>query len=119
MEASHLPKIVICNPRSVYNKSNQLKHFILEEEVDVMCLSETWERVEKPLSTVIDIDGYEIISNPFVRKNKGGRPAIIVNSAKFNVHNLSQSEISTPWKIECVWAMLSLKNTTNKTVGWH
>ena len=60
MEASHLPKIVICNPRSVYNKSNQLKHFILEEEVDVMCLSETWERVEKPLSTVIDIDGYDI-----------------------------------------------------------
>ena len=115
IEASQLPKIVICNPRSVYNKITQLKTFILEEDVDIMCLSETWERVEQPLASVLGLDGYEIISNPFCRTNRGGRPAIIINSSKFNVQNLSQTEIPTEWKTECVWAMVSLKNTTNSS----
>ena len=83
--------------------------------MDIMCLSETWERVEQPLASVLGLDGYEIISNPFCRTNRGGRPAIIINSSKFNVQNLSQTEIPTEWKTECVWAMVSLKNTTNSS----
>ena len=86
VEASKMPKFLICNPRSVYNKSTQLKKFIKEEEIDVCCLSETWEREDKPLSTILAMKDYQIISNPFSRRGRGGRPAIIVNTAKYNVH---------------------------------
>ena len=60
VEAAKMPRFLICNPRSVYNKSTQLKKFIKEEEIDVCCLSETWEREEKPLSTILSMKGFEI-----------------------------------------------------------
>ena len=53
LEASNLPNILIVNPRSVYNKLTQLKSFIKEHNLDLICLSETWERNEEPLSKVL------------------------------------------------------------------
>ena len=113
VEALKMPRILICNPRSVYNKSTQLKKFIKEEEVDVCCLSETWEREDKPLSTVLAMKDYQIISNPFSRRGRGGRPAIIVNTAKYDVHNLTQSTVNIPWTCELVHVLLTPKKVTN------
>ena len=53
LQAAQLPKILICNPRSVYNKVENLKTFIKEEDIDVAILSETWEREDQPLSSVL------------------------------------------------------------------
>ena len=60
-------------------------------------MSESWEREELTLNEVIDIEGFSVISNVFQRKGKGGRPAIIANTEKFTVENLTQKTIAIPW----------------------
>ena len=62
IQALNLPKVLVLNPRSVYNKLLQLKTFIVEHDIDVVCLSESWEREDLPLNKVIQIENYEIIS---------------------------------------------------------
>ena len=48
------------NPRSLYNKKEEFITLVDEEEIDVGCISETWERKKLPLDKLIKIDGYEI-----------------------------------------------------------
>ena len=115
LKASNLPKILIVNPRSVYNKVIQLKSFIKEHNLDLVCLSETWERVDEPLSKILAIKDYEIISNNFSRRGVGGRPAILVNTSRYNVENITQNVAQIPWTLEIVWAILTPKNLTNKS----
>ena len=112
-KALNLPKVLNLNPRSIYNKKEEFVTFVKEEEVDLVCISESWERENLTLDKVIKIDGYEIISNVFQRRGVGGRPAIIANSEKFIVENLTQTVISIPWGVEAVWAVLTPKNLTN------
>ena len=81
--------------------------------MDLICMSESWEREELTLNEVIQIDDYKVISNVHQRKGTGGRPAIIANSRKFNVENLTQTSIEIPWGVEAVWAILTPKNVTN------
>ena len=78
----NLPNILNVNPRSIYNKINNLKTFIKEKDIDLTCISESWERVENPLANVLDMEDYVVISNPHQRKTQGGRPAIVVNVKK-------------------------------------
>ena len=76
-------------------------------------MSESWERENETLDKVIKLDDFEIISNVFQRNGVGGRPAIVVNSKKYTVENLTQSVISIPWGVEAVWAVLTPRNVTN------
>ena len=112
-QALDLPKVLNLNPRSVYNKANELVTFIEEESVDLICISESWERENLTLNEIIQIENYSIISNVHQRRGKGGRPAIIVNSEKYQIENLTQTVIDIPWGVEVVWALLSPKNATN------
>ena len=104
------------NPRSIYNKVTQLQTFISEREIDIVLISESWEHPEEPLENVIDIDGFQVISNPFQRKGVGGKPAMIINSKKFNIINPNQSIITIPWGVEIVWAIISPKEVTNSSL---
>ena len=113
VQALQLPKVLNLNPRSIYNKKKEFVTFVKEEEVDLICLSESWEKEHLTLDKVIKMDDYEIISNVFQRKGKGGRPAIIVNKMKFYVENLTQTEVEIPWGVEAVWAVLTPKNATS------
>ena len=79
-QALSLPRVLNLNPRSIYNKIDEFVEFVKEEEVDLICMSESREREEQTLDKVIKIDGYKVISNVFQRRGKGGRPAIIVNT---------------------------------------
>ena len=76
-------------------------------------MSESWEREEKTLDTVIDIDDFKVISNVHQRTGKGGRPAIIANSKKFDIENLTNTTVEIPWGVEVVWATLTPKNVSN------
>ena len=114
-QALSLPKVLNLNPRSIYNKVDEFVTFVTEEQVDLICMSESWEREELTLNEVIDIEGYSVISNVFQRKGKGGRPAIIANTEKFTVENLTQKSIAIPWGVEKVWAVLSPKHISNAT----
>ena len=62
---------------------------------------------------MIEIEDFKVISNVHQRKGKGGRPAIIVNTKKFDVENLTNTEINIPWGAEIVWAVLTPTNVSN------
>ena len=115
VQALNLPKVLNLNPRSIYNKINEFTTFVDEEEIDLILLSESWEREELTLNEVINLENHKIISNVFQRKGKGGRPAIIANSKLFTVENLTQTIITIPWGVEAVWAVLTPKNVTSES----
>ena len=119
VQALHLPKIANLNPRSVYNKLEEFCTFVIEEEIDLVFMSESHERwyptqagTSQTLNDIIHIDNHIVISNPSQRVGKGGRPALIVDNTKYLVQNLTQSEIVIPWGVEIVWAVLTPLNTT-------
>ena len=101
------------NPRSIYNKKNEFETFVKEEQVEVVCMSESWERENNPLEHLIDLEDFKIISNVHQRRGVGGRPAIFVNEKIFEVTNLTNTEVSIPWGVEIVWAVLTPKKVTN------
>ena len=111
--------VVNINPRSIYGKINELKVFIEQTGVDVAFLSETWEREHLPLVNIFNVDKYEIISNVYQRKERGGRPAIIVNSEKYCIQNLTNNQILIKWGIEVVWCLLTPKNTRPNSIIQH
>ena len=111
MQALDLPVIANINPRSIYNKINKFHTFVEQEDIDIIFMSETWEREEKTLHDVIKIKDHEIISNVYQRNGKGGRPALIVNNQKFAVQNLTNTVLNIKWGVEVVWCLLTILNT--------
>ena len=75
-QALILPTLSNINPRSIYNKCEEFHTFVKEESVDLIFLSESWERENLTLKDIIKLDSHEIISNVYQRKGMGGRPAI-------------------------------------------
>ena len=104
-----MPVILNLNPRSIYNKIEELKTYVSEHQVDIICLSESWEREDMTIEDIFDKEEFSVISNPYQRKGRGGRPAIIVNHEKYIVDKL---DIPCPWGVEMVWALVSIKNAT-------
>ena len=103
------------NPRSIYNKVDEFSTFVEQQELDLICLSESWERQDMSLDNVINIENYKVISNVSQRKATGGRPAIIVNTQKFQVKDLTNTVVQIPWGIEAVWAVLTPINASSKS----
>ena len=101
------------NPRSIYNKVENLKTYITENNVDLVCVSESWARKSQPIEEVLKMDNYTVICNPNLRRQIGGTPAIIVNASKFIV---DIPDITPPWGAEIVWCVLTLKNTTTSSL---
>ena len=89
-----------------------------EEDIDLCLISESWERPNEPLETVIKMKDFCIISNPHQRAASisGGRPAILANNEKFIVDNITQSLVVIPWGVEATWCLLSPKNITNSSI---
>ena len=111
-QALSLPKVLSLNPRSIYNCKNELVTFVEEESIQLICISESWERKDLTLDNLIKIDGFKVISNVHQRQGKGGRPAIIANTEIYNVENLTDTCIDIPWGVEAVWAVLTPKSVT-------
>ena len=62
MNAVHLPSVMNINPRSIYNKVNEFLTLVEQYESDLICMSETWDRVTLPLENLIQLDGYKVIT---------------------------------------------------------
>ena len=110
-----LPKVLNLNPRSIYGKRAEFVNFVKEEMVDLITMSESWERADQTRKTVIEIENFKVISNVHQRTGRGGRPAIIVNTHKYAVENLTNTCVNIPWGLEIVWAVLTPKNVTNSS----
>ena len=98
------------NPRSLYNKLEKFKEYVKENSVDICCVSESWERENETIEKVLNDDEFTVISNPFQRRGRGGRPLIIVRSTNYNVEKL---DISCPWGVEMVWALVGIKKANS------
>ena len=96
-QALHLPTLCNINPRSLYNKKSEFRTFIEQESIDVAFISETWEKENETLKDIIDIENYRIVANVSQRNGRGGRPAIVINSEKYTVKDLTNSIIHVPW----------------------
>ena len=46
-QALNLPTVINLNPRSVYNKINEFHTLVQEEDIDIVFMSESWERENK------------------------------------------------------------------------
>ena len=100
------------NPKSCYNKINEFKAFVEDEEVDILFMSESWERESKTLQDIIKLDDHIVISNVHQRRGVGGRPALIVTKISIQFRTL-HSVIQVPWGVEVVWALVTPKNIHN------
>ena len=116
VQAASLPRILNMNPRSIYSKINEFKTFVIEREIDLVCMSETWERDEETLEKIVNMEDFTVISSRFQRKGQGGRPAIVVNNKKFRVDNLTQTEVSIPFGVEACLCLLTPVGANNHSV---
>ena len=90
------------NPRSVYNKIDEFHTFVNEEECDLIFLSESWERECLQLDQIIQLDNHVVVSNVSQREGRGGRPAIIASSDKYEVENITINLVQIPCGVEAV-----------------
>ena len=109
----NLPTLCNINPRSIYNKQDEFHTLVEEEDLDLIFISESWEREYLPLDQIIKLEDHTVISNVSQRVGVGGRPAIIANKKKFNVQNITNTLVQIPWGVEAVWCILTPKNVKN------
>ena len=113
LKALDLPTVVNLNPRSIYNKIDEFHALVEDDNVDITFMSESWERENKTLNDIINLDDHIVISNVHQRSGVGGRPALIVSNKKYRVQNLTNSVITVPWGVEVVWALVTPKCVRN------
>ena len=99
------------NPRSVYNKVNEFLTLVEQYESDLIFMSETWDRINLPLDSIIQLDGYKVLTAVNPRNFRGGKPALIINEEKYIVKPLNPEPITVPDGVEAVWALLTPKDT--------
>ena len=98
------------NPRSICYKVEDFHTLVEVEEIDCIFMSESWDRHEKNLEDIIHFPNHTVISNPHQRRDKGGRPALIINHTKYDIKNITQTLINIPWATEAVWAIITPKH---------
>ena len=113
VQALSLPTLSNINPRSVYNKIDEFHTFVKEEDVDVIFMSESWEREDLTLAQIVKLEDHTVISNVYQRKGKGGRPAIIANHRKYQVQDITNTVVQIPWGVEAVWCVLTPLNVSH------
>ena len=116
LQAIQLPVIANINPRSVYTKTEEFHTFVREEEVDLLFMSESWEREHLTLDKIIKLEDHTVISNVVQRIGQGGRPAIIANHKKYHVQNLTNTVVQIPWGVEAVWCILTPKDVKHDSI---
>ena len=107
---SELPVVMALNPRSIYNCTNELSDLIIQYNIAITGVSESWERENLPLKEIIQIENYKVITNVLQRTNRGGKPALIISEKLFHIKELCPNPITVPVGVEAVWALLKPKN---------
>ena len=115
LQSMELPVVMNINPRSIYNKTNEFYLLVEQYEADVICISESWEREDFPLKELLDLDGFEIITNVKQRDFKGGKPAILINKEKYHVKSICPDPITVPIGVEAVWSLITPKMLSKRS----
>ena len=115
LQAIELPVVINLNPRSIYNKTEDLKILLEQYEGDVMTISESWERDNLPLNELLELEKYRVISNVKQRDFRGGKPALIINEDKYHIKELCPDPITVPIGVEAVWAIITHKQASPRS----
>ena len=89
LEALDWPSVLSLNPCLVYNKVNEFHTLVEELQEDCLFMSESWKRESESLDKIIQLEDFQIISNVYQRLGRGGRLALIINTLKCHVDNLT------------------------------
>ena len=84
--------------------------------MDLLFMSESWEREHLTLDKIIKLEDHTVISNVVQRIGQGGRPAIIANHKKYHVQNLTNTVVQIPWGVEAVWCILTPKDVKHDSI---
>ena len=79
LQSMELPVIMNINPRSIYNKTEEFSVLLEQYSADLITISESWDREDLPLSELLKLENFRVITNVKQRDFKGGKPAILVN----------------------------------------
>ena len=112
LQSIELPVIMNINPRSIYNKTEEFSELLEQYSADLITISESWERENLSLEKLLKFDKYRVITNVKQRDFKGGKPAILINEEKFYIKNLCPDPITVPVGVECVWALITPKQSS-------
>jgi hypothetical protein len=63
IQALDLPTICNLNPRSVFNKIDQFQNFVKEKVVDLIFMSESWEREGITFDKIVNLEDHSVILN--------------------------------------------------------
>ena len=96
---SHAPTM-LCNPRSLVNKVDELEVIVNNNSVDVAAICESWFPPDQP-EQMFDISGYDLFSRPRSNK-KGGGVAVYVKQNP----NASRMKVTVPDNLEVIWVKL-------------
>ena len=111
LKASTLPLVSVMNARSCYNKCENIKQFMKEMGIEAGIFSETWEREELSLETLLGLSNYKVHSykreKVKARKQPGGGCAIVYNENRFKATKL---DVFIPRGVEACWLMLKPLN---------
>ena len=75
LQSMELPVIMNINPRSIYNKTEEFSVLLDQYSADLITISESWERDNLPLSELLQLENYRVITNVKQREFNGGKPA--------------------------------------------
>ena len=68
LEATNLPSMLVLNPRSIYNKSEEFWLMMDQLESDICYMSELWDCESLPLEVFFKKEGYKIIKKCSAKK---------------------------------------------------
>ena len=95
------------NPRSIYNGIEEFSNLINMYNIQVIGISESWERQEMPLKDLINIPSFRVLTNVCQRSGRGGKPALVICEKMFHIKELSPRPIIVPVGVEAVWRLQS------------
>ena len=116
--SAELPTIAATNTRSIGPKIRNFAEDMIQRQITVCLVSETWEKqtqsrkFKNEIERIFELSGLKFISCPRPTNKRGGGAAIVVDTAKFSCERLN---IVVPGNLECVWAILRPKNVTKST----
>ena len=113
LNALSLPVVINLNPRSAYGKEQEIKTLITQLNCSICTISESWNRTDYPLSDLIKMDNYKVVTNVKERDARGGKPAILVDESRYTIKELCPNEISVPVGVEAVWILVRNKNISS------
>ena len=95
-----LPSVMLANARSLFNKINELEIVAKMQEIDVVCITETWLKDQIP-NEAIDCLGMNLCRLDRTNVAGGGITVFINNTIPFKVrgHSISKS-------FECIWVTI-------------